>query len=559
MKRYKQKTKFLALGLSLLLAAGTAGPVYAAEQEDTSVSKEETVYVMAKEDGSADQIIVSEWLKNVGKRDLIEDYTRLKDIENVKGEESFEQKNGSGTWKSGGSDIYYQGEIEKDLPVEMKITYKLDGKEVSAKELSGKSGKVTIRFDYTNNQKKGGVYVPFVLLTSMTLDNSVCSNVEVENGKVINDGQKSMVVGYALPGLSESLELGNTGVSIPNYVKVTCDAEKFEMGGTMTVATSSLLSDLDVGSIDSMDDLEDALDQLQSAAGELQDGSVKLQEGADKLTSGTGDLYKGTKTLKEKLSQLGAGLKSAQTGTKTLKQGADQLQAGSGQLQTGAEALETGIQQVISGVDSAVNGLQQTIAGDKAVLTGLKQLQAQSTELGLTEQQKAILDNAINELKAGLNQTIAGQEAVSKGLTEGKSGMGQLQEGAGTLAEGAKALNSGLVDLSGGAADLNKGITAACKGAGLLEDGAGDLSDGAKALDEGAGTLASGTRDLASGIAKFKSDGIDKLVEVFDGDISKVTDRLKALQKASEDYQSFAGKKADVQGSVKFIYKTDEI
>ncbi|MCB6994116.1 hypothetical protein LI177_11555 [bacterium 210820-DFI.6.37] len=559
MKRYGQKTKFLAFGLALLLAAGTAGPVYGAEKAETSVSKEETVYVMAKEDGSADQIIVSEWLKNAGKRDLIEDYTLLKDIENVKGEETFDQKNGSGTWKAGGSDIYYQGEISKELPVEMKITYKLDGKEVSAKELAGKSGKVTIRFDYTNNQKQDGVYVPFVLLTSLSLDNEICGNVEVENGKVINDGQKSMVVGYALPGLSESLELENTEIAIPDYVKVTCEAEKFEMGGTMTVATSSLLKDLDLGSINSMDDLEKAMDQLQSAAGELQDGSVKLQEGADKLSSGTGDLYKGSKTLKEKLAQLGSGLKEARTGTAQLKKGADQLREGSGQLQTGAKALQDGIKQAADGVDSAVSGLEKTAAGDKQVLAGLEQLQAQSAALGLNDQQKAILDKAINDLKAGLNQTIAGQEAVSKGLSEGKSGMSQLQEGAGSLASGAADLNTGLTSLSSGAADLNTGITAACKGAGLLEDGAGDLSDGAKALDDGAGTLASGTRDLASGIAKFKSDGIDKLAEAFQGDLSKITDRLKALQKASEDYQSFAGKKAGTEGSVKFIYKTDEI
>lgn len=559
MKRYGQKTKFLALGISLLLAAGTAGPVYGAEKADSSVSKEETVYVMAKEDGSADQIIVSEWLKNAGKRDLIEDYTRLKNIENVKGEETFDQKDGSGTWNAGGSDIYYQGEISKELPVEMKISYKLDGKEVSAKELAGKSGKVSIRFDYTNNQKQDGVYVPFVLLTSMTLDDAVCSNVEVENGKVISDGQKSMVVGYALPGLSESLELGKTDISIPDHVEVTCEAEKFEMGGTMTVATSSLLKDLDVGSIDSVDDLEKAMDQLQAAAGELQDGSVKLQEGAEKLSSGTGDLYKGTKTLKEKVAQLGAGLKEAQSGTAQLKAGADQLKGGSGKLETGAKALETGIKQIASGVDSAVKGLQQTIAGDKAVLAGLEQLQAQSTALGLNDQQKAALNAAVNDLKAGLNQTIAGQEAVSRGLTEGKSGLTELEEGAGSLATGAKSLNSGMIDLSGGAADLNTGITAACKGAGLLEDGAGDLSDGAKTLDEGAGALASGTKDLASGIAKFKSDGIDKLVEVFDGNISKITSRLKTLQKASEDYQSFAGKKAGTEGSVKFIYKTDEI
>lgn len=558
MKLYGRKTKFLALGMAMMLAAASTGPVYAAETAGNSFSKEETVYVMAKNDGSAKQIIVSEWLKNVGKRELIKDYTELKHIENVKGEEAFDEKNGEGTWKAEGKDIYYQGEISKELPVDMKISYYLDGKAVSAKELAGKSGKVKIRFDYTNNQKLDGVYVPFVLLTSMSLDNKTCSNVEVKNGKVINDGQNSLVAGYALPGLSESLGLGSD-VSIPDYVEVTCQAESFSLGGTMTVAASSLLNDLDIGDIDSMDDLKAAMDKLEKAAGQLQEGSVELQKGADKLSQGTGDLSKGTKTLKEKIAQLSSGLKAAGTGSAQLKSGADQLKTGAGKLQTGAKALEDGIKQVSSGVDAAVQGLSQTIAGDKAVLAGLSQLQAQEDALGLSEPQKAALNGAIEQLKSGLNQTIAGQEAVSSGLTEGKGGLNQLQAGAGSLVSGSKELNNGLISLAGGAEDLNTGITAACKGAGLLEEGAQTLYEGAEQVNKGAGTLSEGTRDLAEGIAKFKSDGIDKLAEVFDGDISKITDRLKALQKAAEDYQSFAGKKADTKGTVKFIYKTDEI
>lgn len=555
MKRCRQKTKALALGLSLMLAAGCFCPAYAGEKSGKQVSKEETVYVMAENNGTANKIIVSEWLKNLGKKSLIKDHTELEKIENVKGEETFED----GSWNAQGRDIYYQGEISKELPVEMKIRYYLDGKKVSPKEIAGKSGSVRIRFDYTNNQKMGGVYVPFVLLTSMSLDNEKFTDVEVVNGKVINDGQKSMVVGYALPGLEKSLKLSNTDVNIPDYVEVTCKAEKFALDGTMTVATSSLLSDLNVGDINSIEDLNSAMDDLQSAAQQLQDGSIKLQSGADELSKGTGDLYQGTKTLKEKVAQLGAGLQSAGAGAAQLESGAGKLQAGAGKLESGAESLKGGIQQVASGVDSAVGGLSQTIAGDKQVLAGLEQLQASAAQLGLNEQQQAALNQAIEQLKAGLSQTIAGQEAVSSGLTGGKSGLSQLEAGAGSLVSGSKELNAGLGTLSGGAKDLNTGIAAACKGAGLLEAGAESLAQGAGKVNSGAGSLAAGARDLSSGISQFKSEGIDKLVEVFDGDISKVKDRLNALQSAAEDYQSFAGKKAETKGSVKFIYKTDKI
>lgn len=557
---FRAKGRYMAFALSLMLVFGAASPAYgaqaakegtdkagavsadASENKAASVeaadnseaasgseaaSKEETVYVLAKDDGTAGRIIVSEWLKNTGKKKLLEDYTELDGIENVKGNEKFKQVNGEGAWQSGGSDIYYQGEIRKTLPVEMKISYYLDGKAVSAKELSGKSGKVTIRFDYTNTQKMDGVYVPFVLLTSLSLDNEICSNVEVTNGKLINDGQKSMVVGYALPGLSESLDLQGADVDIPDYVEVTCDADKFELGGTMTVATSNLLNDLDLGSIDSVDALKDALGQLQSAAVELQNGSVKLASGAEQLSAGTDAVYNGAKTLQEKITQLSNGLASAKAGTESLAAGANELAAG--------------VSQAGARLDNAINGLAQTSAGDEQVLAALEQLQTQEDALGMDATQKATLNGAIE----GLKQTINGQKSVSQGLSEGKDGMNQLAGGANALASGAE--------------NLNSGITAACEGAGLLEKGAGDLAGGAKQVTEGTGALSSGSQDLAAGIAKFKSDGVDKLVEAFGGNLSSVTDRLHSLQQAAADYQSFAGKKADTKGSVKFIYKTDEI
>lgn len=561
---FRAKGRYMAFALSLLLVFGAASPAYgaqaakegtdkagavsadASENKAVSVeaadnseaasgseaaSKEETVYVLAKDDGTAGRIIVSEWLKNTGKKKLLEDYTELDQIENVKGNEKFKQVNGEGAWQSGGSDIYYQGEIRKTLPVEMKISYYLDGKAVSAKELSGKSGKVTIRFDYTNTQKMDGVYVPFVLLTSLSLDNEICSNVEVTNGKLINDGQKSMVVGYALPGLSESLDLQGADVDIPDYVEVTCDADKFELGGTMTVATSNLLNDLDLGSIDSVDALKDALGQLQSAAVELQNGSVKLASGAEQLSAGTDAVYNGAKTLQEKITQLSSGLASAKAGTESLA-------AGASQLAVGANEVGAGLDNAINGL-TGTDGNSGTIGGDQAVSNALQNLL--DTGTNLNDDQK----NALKAAIGGLEKTIAGQKAVASGLSNGQDGMNQLAGGANALASGAR--------------DLNSGITAAYEGAGLLEKGAGDLAGGAKQVTEGTGALSSGSQDLAAGIAKFKSDGVDKLVEAFGGNLSSVTDRLHSLQQAAADYQSFAGKKADTKGSVKFIYKTDEI
>ena len=183
-------------------------------EEEEEAGKEETVYVVAEADGTAKDIIVSEWLKNKDKSASLEDASDLKEIENVKGEETFAQNGDKITWQADGKDIYYQGTTDKELPITEKVTYFLDGKELSPEEMAGKSGKVTIRFDYTNHEKTTQitegeaheVYVPFTVLTGMILPEDY-TNVEITNGKVISDGNRKVAVGLAMPGLKESLEL----------------------------------------------------------------------------------------------------------------------------------------------------------------------------------------------------------------------------------------------------------------------------------------------------------------------------------------------------------------
>ena len=166
---------------------------------ETEIGKEETVYIIADDKGAAKNMIVSDHLLNHEGKETITDASSLKDIENVKGEETFTQSGQTLTWNAGGNDIYYQGTSEKKPPITQNITYYLDGKEIAPKELAGKSGKVKIRFDYTNHEKSGDVYVPFMAISGMVLDDSF-RNVQVTNGKVIADGNRQVVVGYTLPG-----------------------------------------------------------------------------------------------------------------------------------------------------------------------------------------------------------------------------------------------------------------------------------------------------------------------------------------------------------------------
>ena len=174
--------------------------------------------------------------------------------------------------------------ISKALPVDLKVSYELDGKPVSAESLAGKSGKVTIRFDYTNNQyenvsidgKNTKIYVPFVMLSGLLLDNGIFTNVEISNGRIINDGDRIIAVGFALPGMQENLNLSRDKVDIPDFVEITADVKNFALGNTLTVAANSIISDLDVSKLDSADDLQASLTELSSAMSKLLEGSSEL-------------------------------------------------------------------------------------------------------------------------------------------------------------------------------------------------------------------------------------------------------------------------------------------
>ena len=210
--------------------------------ENTDSDKDETVYVIADAAGNKQDVIVSEWLKNTDGEATIKDSSNLTDIENVKGDETFTENNGELVWKADGNSIYYQGKSEEQVPVEVKVTYYLDDQEITPDQLAGKSGKVKMRFEYVNNSKSGDVYTPFLMATGMILSNDKFSNIKVENGQVVNDGNNSIVVGMGMPGLQDSLDLQKLDVEIPDYFEVTADCTDFSLDMTMTVASTGFLS-----------------------------------------------------------------------------------------------------------------------------------------------------------------------------------------------------------------------------------------------------------------------------------------------------------------------------
>ncbi len=307
---------------------------------ETDADKEETVYVIADANGNAQDTIVSEWLKNTDKKDTIEDVSKLSDIENVSGDETFEQDGTKLKWQAGGNDIYYQGHSSEASPVSVKVSYQLDGKDVSADELLGKSGHIKIRYDYTNTAKSGDVYTPFVMATGLTLDLEKFKNVEVENGKLISDGSRYIVVGYGMPGLSDSLDLDIDDLNLPDYFEMEADVTDFSLGMSVTVATIETLgSDEDI-------DISDVEDEIDDLAGEYQTGMNSLVSGISEYTNGVDQVASGVNTLSSGSETLYSGAGSLKSGIETAADGADSAYSGAQAVSEGCAQLNEAVQQI---------------------------------------------------------------------------------------------------------------------------------------------------------------------------------------------------------------------
>lgn len=677
---------------------------HATDSEDTGFSKEESVYVKADASGNVKKTTVSEWLKNPEKG-TISDTSELKDIKNVKGDETFETgSNNNVSWKSEGNDIYYQGTIDKELPVDVKVSYKLDGKSISPKDLKGKSGKVEIQFSYDNKSKQTvnvngedvEMYTPFTMVSAMMLSSDEYSNVSVENGKLISDGDKNIVVGVAFPGLANDLNLKDLDmdIDIPETVTITADVKDATVGTSITMASAELMNEFGLDDIDSFDDLQDSIDDLEDATNQLVDGSKEaadgskeladgagtLNDGAGTLASGAGTLADGVNTLNEKSRTLVSGVNTLASGVQAYTGGVEEIYAGSNDLVSGAQALSSGADTLNTNIASAADGANSLVAGAQSLKNGLKTAKdmldegvkvlnnvteeniknsvtatvstdkvtasvnkpevaaivnqhidenttaeekeaitkavedaleqcTASVDKDSIEVEKTVNGNAqlitqsvkgaqdyMNGVGTSLTQSSGSKEQPSVwdgvngiesgastlagylGLGDGKTltigtgaaglasgskkllaGTQKLQAGASQLHDNSAPLMAGVTSLKDGGSQLASGVSQLASGANQVADGAGTLSNGTQTLLDGANTLADGNQTLADGMQEYKEEAIDKLTDLFNGDISGVTDRIDAMSNLAREYKSFAGISDGVSGTTKFIIETEGI
>ncbi len=561
------KSKRIIGSILLCTMLGYATPVFA-------ITKEETVYSKLNNSGTQYETIVNEHITNDELLKTIDDISNLLDITNVGGNETFEQKENKIIWNANEKDIYYQGKTEKKLPIETSIKYELDGKEMSAEEIVGKKGKVKITITYKNNEAHNvsingtteKMYTPFIVITGTTLDTKTNKNIKLTQGKVVEKGEKTILLGVAFPGLKESLKTNE--IDIPNKVEISMETEKFELENMITYITPRVLEENESKLADklnelysSMNDMKSACEKLANGANTLQDGTSQYSEKSQEFTDYMNELTQGTQNTREGAKQVADGVNSLATkssalipgvsklsdGAKTLKEKVEYMAESSQALSAGATSINTGITNTSKAID-AMNAklsnidvktktaeLTKLVDADKklkanleTVLTAQKnsatdqQLEATLTQtIALLEQNISANEQSIELLKSvGTAQTTV--ESIKEGLdgkgTKEESGLkagaNSLDKNLTALAKGLDAMNTKSDELVAGTSELSTKSTALIKGISTLKTGANKLNAGTNALNTSAKELYSASEqlteksgDIAEG-AKELSEGI---------------------------------------------------
>lgn len=522
------------------------------------VDKAETVYAKADADGTVTETTVEAVLKA---RDgaTIEDVAALRDIINKEGDEAYTTgADNALTWENSGNAITYEGKSDAALPVTTRVTYYLNGVETAPADLAGQSGRVRIRFDYTNHTREtvtvdGQEYtvcVPFTAITAVILDGDKFSNIETDNGKVMELDGTTAVLGTAMPGLADSLRLTEfeplEDTEIPSYFEVSADVTDFSLDFTATILTPSALDDLDTGDLSDLDDLSDTLDDLTDAADELADGTGALADGVQGLNEGAEALADGLTQLYDSGTALVDGANALRDGLSAVSGAVGGMTSGdTGSNDEMMARLNEQLAPVISNYGTTV--VTDTVT-DADLLAAL-------TAAGLTgEQQQAVL-GAVGVAMGKVLQNDT--PAMVQGVAGTVSGvlMGQLGSGISQLQTGLDQLASGSAELARGADTYVKAVGQVSQGADALAEGSAKLDDASDAMYEGLAELHDGAAELHDGVQEFSDKNTDDL----GAGLRNVVRRLKAVQQAGKNYQTFSGLHNGDTGSVKFIVETAEI
>lgn len=601
----KKSLRFASAALALTLAAGCAMPAFAAGK--SSFSKSETVYAVMNGDGSIKSTTVSEHLYSASGLANVTDKTTLTDIQNTESDAEFTQNGEELVWNTNDTDVYYKGNTDKALPIDVKVTYALDGQEAALEDIIGKSGHLTVTVNLKNNEtdtvnvngKDRTIVTPLITAVGVILGGDA-SNMTAEHGMIESAAKSSVAAFVTLPGVKDSLSglLPDEVDSIEDYlqdtVTVEADVEDFTCPQVMVACATSTaaLGTSNVFDLSSINDLTDGINQLNDAMSQLMDGASQLVDGTSQLAGGVLALLDGANTLNN--------------GAAALDDGLGQLTNGLDTLSANNAALNAGAQQVADGVLASANktlkegGLideDMTWSNYEAVIDNILTMNDKTLAAGrkkmvrtIWEQEPSFKDSQLDlalylsatktnhDLEAALKLMQNFDASMLTGALEmvtnadakntAKAELKYQVENSQDMAD-VRALKTSLSQIQFFVSSVNQytaGVQTAADGAHSAKDGSAQLAagtktlyDGVNTLNTGAGQLNDGAGQLNDGLNQFNEEGISKLTGALDQDqlhglktvLDEMTDRLN-------DYTSFAGAPDDAESSVKFVYKTAE-
>ena len=601
----KKSLRFASAALALTLAAGCAMPAFAAGK--SSFSKSETVYAVMNGDGSIKSTTVSEHLYSASGLANVTDKTTLTDIQNTESDAEFTQNGEELVWNTNDTDVYYKGNTDKALPIDVKVTYALDGQEAALEDIIGKSGHLTVTVNLKNNEtgtvnvngKDRTIVTPLITAVGVILGGDA-SNVTAEHGMIESAAKSSVAAFVTLPGVKDSLSglLPDEVNSIEDYlqdtVTVEADVEDFTCPQVMVACATSTaaLGTDNVFDLSSINDLTDGINQLNDAMSQLMDGASQLVDGTSQLAGGVLALLDGANTLNNGAAALDDGLGQLTNGLDTLSANNAALNAGAQQVANGvlASANKTLKEGGLIDEDMTWSNYEAVIdniltMNDKTLAAGRRKIvrtiweQAPSfkdSQLDLAlylsatktnhdlEAALKLMQNFDASMLTGALEMVTNADAKNTAKAELKYQVENSQDMADV-----RALKTSLSQIQFFVSSVNQytaGVQTAADGAHSAKDGSAQLAagtktlyDGVNTLNTGAGQLNDGAGQLNDGLNQFNEEGISKLTGALDQDqlhglktvLDEMTDRLN-------DYTSFAGAPDDAESSVKFVYKTAE-
>ena len=579
-----------------------------------ATSKSETVYSNLDSNGKAYKTIVSTQLTNEDKLNEITDISNLLNIENTNGDETFKKEGNQVIWDSNGNNIYYKGESDKQLPVECKITYELNGEEISAEELKGKSGNVKIKINYTNNKKhivsvngkQVTMYTPFIIVAGTKIDNAKNKNIQITNGKIVDNGESTLAVGIAMPGMQENIGISKNKIDIPEEIEISMETEDFEMGNIIAVvAVKGIDEDLtsDLNSMYSqISELSNASNQIVAGANQLKDGTTELVNGVDQLKEGTGTAYAGSKQIKNEVEESTKNLKNDNTpaiDSKTLEaikaqamQSAtlsDEQKAG---IAAQAKAAATLSDEQKAGIAAQAKAGAKLTDAQKAGIAAQAKVAAKLTDeqkagiiakaqsaypTELTDAEKQLIlvvaqntaESTAEATALEVAQNTAYQTAEATALEVAQSTATQTAETTAlTVAQSTATQTAGATATQTatqvGNQAKQKFTNQVVSQMSTLGSALSELTNGLETIDNGVSALAVGTNkldngalQLASGVKTFNDQGISKINNLVNGDLRNFASRLEKINELANEYNNYAGIQDGTEGEVRFIMIVD--